>query len=77
MDAALTWALAQPAGTAARALADAVVSGVLSVTDREGRSVRYHSAAELRAALVELWRSQAVSTPSRRPAVTIARVGGD
>lgn len=69
----LAWAIAQAAGTRARALADAYTSGTRRVTF-EGRTVEYASMAELERALTAV--HQAATTAAlRRPARTVAVIG--
>jgi hypothetical protein len=70
---ALAWAQAQAAGSQARGLADAYLSGALRVT-HDGRTVEYRSSADLRGAISALY-SASISTTLRRPAMTIARLG--
>lgn len=72
---ALAWAQAQPANSAGRALADAMLAGTAEVRFPDGSTVRYRTMAELGAALSALHvGSRGVA---RRPAATVARVGGD
>ncbi len=68
--AVLAWALAQPAGTRAAALAGAYTSGA-TVVMIEGRRVEYRSLAELAQALAVLHASQTAES-QRRPARTLA-----
>ncbi|MCA3307595.1 MAG: hypothetical protein ING00_17540 [Roseomonas sp.] len=70
----LAWALAQVAGTRARVLADAYTSGTRKVTF-ENRTVEYATLAEMERALSALY-AASVSTTQRRPARTIAVIGG-
>ena len=65
----LAWALAQPAGSRAAALAAAYTSGTTRVSF-EGRTVEYRSLDELGRALAVL--QGAELTAARRPAVTLA-----
>lgn len=67
--AVLTWALAQPSGSRAAALAIAYTSGALRVTF-DGRTTEYRSLAELAQALSVLHATQ-VSESNRRPARTL------
>lgn len=70
---ALQWALAQPADSQARALADAYLSGV-KVVMVEGRRVEYATMSEVLQAISNL---HAAMNPSRRrPSATVARVWG-
>lgn len=69
----LAWALAQAAGTRARALADAYTSGTRRVTF-DGRTVEYATMAELERALATLHAST-LTASMRRPARTIAVIG--
>jgi hypothetical protein len=71
---ALAWAMAQPAESRARALADAYTAGVTKVT-YDGKSLDYFSVSGLERAISTLY---AVNLPAshRRPGVTIARLGG-
>lgn len=71
---ALSWAMAQPAGTPARALADAYTAGVTKVT-YDGKSVDYFSVSGLERAISSLYAASLPAT-HRRPGVTIARLGG-
>jgi hypothetical protein len=69
----LAWALAQAAGTRARALADAYTSGTRRVSF-DGRTVEYATMAEIERAMTAL--HAASTAPSlRRPPRTIAVVG--
>lgn len=72
---ALAWAQAQPAASAGRALADAVLAGTSEVRFADGSAVRYRTTAEIGAALAAL--HAAARGAQRRPAATVARVGGD
>ena len=65
----LAWALAQPAGSRAAALAEAYIGGTTRVSF-EGRSVEYRSLDELGRALAAL--RGAELTAARRPAATLA-----
>jgi len=65
----LAWALAQPAGTRAAALAEAYTGGTTRVSF-EGRSVEYRSLDELGRALAALRGAQL--TTARRPSATLA-----
>ena len=67
--AVLAWALAQPAGSRAAALAAAYTSGTTRVTF-DGRTVEYRSLDELGRALAVL--RSAETTAARRPAATFA-----
>lgn len=72
----LAWALAQPAGSRAAALAAAYTSGTTRVSF-EGRTVEYRSLNELGRALAAL--RGAETAAARRPAITLAafsREGG-
>ncbi|WP_270937042.1 phage head-tail joining protein [Falsiroseomonas oryzae] len=66
---ALAWALAQPAGSRAAALAAAYTGGTTRVTF-DGRTVEYRSLDELGRALAVL--RGAETTATRRPSVTLA-----
>jgi hypothetical protein len=68
---ALAWALAQPAGSHAAALATAYLGGVTRVTF-DGRTVEYRSVSDLAKVLAALY--AASMTASRRPSMTVARV---
>ena len=68
----LAWALAQPAGGYALALAEAYLGGALRVTF-EGRTVEYRSTADLARVLSALY--AATQAASRRPSSAVARVG--
>lgn len=70
----LAWALAQPAGSRAAALAAAYTGGTTRVTF-DGRTVEYRSLDELGRALAVL--RGAESAEARRPSVTLARFGRD
>ncbi|MBR0648682.1 hypothetical protein GXW78_03345 [Roseomonas terrae] len=70
----LAWALAQPAGSRAAALAAAFTGGTTRVTF-DGRTVEYRSLDELGRALAVLRGAEAATT--RRPSVTLARFGRD
>lgn len=70
----LAWALAQPTGSRAAALAAAYTGGTTRVSF-EGRTVEYRSLDELGRALAVL--RGAESTAMRRPSVTLARFGRD
>jgi len=65
----LAWALAQPAGSRAAALAASYTSGTTRVSF-EGRTVEYRSLDELSRALVVL--RAAELTAARRPSATLA-----
>ncbi|MCQ4162981.1 hypothetical protein NON00_24095 [Roseomonas sp. GC11] len=65
----LAWALAQPAGSRAAALAAAYTGGTTRVTF-DGRTVEYRSLDELGRALAVL--RAAENTAARRPPVTLA-----
>jgi hypothetical protein len=69
----LAWALAQAAGTRARALADAYTSGTRRVSF-EGRTVEYATLAEMERALATL-HAASLSAAQRRPSRTTAVVG--
>jgi Ser/Thr protein kinase RdoA (MazF antagonist) len=72
----LAWALAQPAGSRAAALATAYTGGTTRVSF-EGRTVEYRSLDELGRALAAL--HGALNSAGRRPAMTLAsfrREGG-
>ena len=68
--AVLAWALAQPAGSRAAALAAAFSNGTARVTF-DGRTVEYRSLDELGRALAVLHGAES-SAAARRPAVTLA-----
>lgn len=72
---ALAWALAQATGSRWLALAEAYTSGELEVTFADGRSVRYRSIAEIGSVISAGYATSVVSSPTRRPAMTVARVG--
>ena len=65
----LAWALAQPAGSRAAALAAAFTGGATRVTF-DGRTVEYRSLDELGRALSVLHAAE--NTAARRPSVTFA-----
>lgn len=65
----LAWALAQPAGSRAAALAGAYTSGTTRVTF-DGRTVEYRSLDELGRALSVLHGAE--NSAARRPSVTFA-----
>jgi hypothetical protein len=65
----LAWALAQPAGSRAAALAAAFTSGTTRVTF-DGRTVEYRSLDEIGRALAALHAAEV--TAARRPSVTLA-----
>jgi hypothetical protein len=65
----LAWALAQPPGSSAAALAAAYTGGTTRVTF-EGRTVEYRSLDELARAMAAL--RGAEITAARRPSVTLA-----
>jgi hypothetical protein len=65
----LAWALAQPPGSRAAALAAAYTGGTTRVTF-EGRTVEYRSLDELARAMAAL--RGAEITAARRPSVTLA-----
>jgi hypothetical protein len=65
----LAWALAQPAGSRAAALAAAYTGGTTRVTF-DGRTVEYRSLDELGRALAAL--RGAENSSARRPSVTFA-----
>lgn len=65
----LAWALAQPVGSRAAALAAAYTSGTTRVTF-DGRTVEYRSLDELGRALVVLHGAE--NSAARRPSVTLA-----
>ncbi|GIX10658.1 MAG: hypothetical protein N2Z62_02125 [Rhodobacteraceae bacterium] len=67
--AVLAWALAQPPGSRAAALAAAYTGGTTRVSF-EGRTVEYRSLDELGRALAVL--RSAETTAARRPAATLA-----
>lgn len=67
---ALTWALAQPAGSRAAALADAYTSGTRRV-QFEGRTVEYSSMDEIERALTALYFA-ASPQPRRRRAIGVS-----
>jgi hypothetical protein len=69
----LAWALAQPAGSAARALADAYSGGTTRVSI-DGRSVEYRSLADIERALTAL-HAAGQSAASRRPSRAVAMIG--
>jgi hypothetical protein len=69
----LAWAIAQPAGSRALALANAYTSGTRRVTF-DGRTVEYATMAELERALATLHASTLTAT-MRRPARTVAVIG--
>lgn len=71
----LAWAFAEPAGSRARALADAYTGGTMRVTI-DGRSVEYRSLADIERALSALY-AASQSAISRRPRATVARPLGD
>jgi hypothetical protein len=72
---ALAWAQAQAAGTPGRALADAYLSGARRVRFEGGREVEYRDGAEIEAAICAAY-SASLSAARRRPAATMARLGG-
>ncbi len=65
----LAWALAQPAGSRAAALAAAYTGGTTRVTF-DGRTVEYRSLDELGRALAVLHGAE--NNAARRPSVTLA-----
>jgi hypothetical protein len=65
----LAWALAQPAGSRAAALAAAYTGGTIRVSF-DGRTVEYRSLDELARAMAAL--RGAESSTARRPSVTLA-----
>lgn len=65
----LAWALAQPAGTRWRGLADAFTGGTTRVSV-EGRTVEYRSLDEIARALVA--GHGAENSVTRRPGITLA-----
>lgn len=67
--AVLAWALAQPAGSRAAALAAAYTGGTTRVSF-DGRTVEYRSLDELGRALAAL--RGAESSAARRPSLTLA-----
>ncbi|GGG50367.1 hypothetical protein GCM10010964_42100 [Caldovatus sediminis] len=67
--AVLAWALAQPAGSRAAALAAAYTGGTTRVSF-EGRTVEYRSLDELGRALATLHGAE--NGAARRPSVTLA-----
>lgn len=67
--AVLAWALAQPAGSRAAALAAAYTGGTTRLTF-DGRTVEYRSLDELARAMSAL--RGAESSTARRPTVTLA-----
>lgn len=70
---ALQWALAQPEGSRARALADAILSGTRVVTI-DGKRVEYASLADLTAALSLLHSAEGPQDARRGPRASIVRV---
>ena len=70
----LAWALAQPAGSRAAALAAAYTGGTTRVTF-DGRTVEYRSLDELGRVLAVLRGAEMAAT--RRPCVTLARFARD
>ena len=68
--ATLAWALAQPAGSRAAALAAAYTGGVTRVTF-EGRPVEYRSLDELARAIAALYGAE--NAAARRPGVTLVQ----
>lgn len=70
---ALAWALAEPAESRARGLADAYTSGTTSVA-HDGQRVEYASMRDIERALTALHEA-GMATSMRRPRATIARVG--
>lgn len=70
----LAWALAQPAGSRAAALAAAYTSGTTRVSF-EGRTVEYRSLDELGRALAVLRGAEMAA--ARRPSVTVASFSRD
>ena len=69
LPAVLAWALAQPAGSRAAALAAAYTGGTMRV-NFEGRTVEYRSLDELGRALSVLHAAE--NSAARRPNVTFA-----
>ncbi|MBX6384019.1 MAG: hypothetical protein IRZ07_13765 [Microbispora sp.] len=65
----LAWALAQPTGSRAAALAAAYTGGTMRVTF-DGRTVEYRSLDELGRALAVLHGAE--NSAARRPAMTLA-----
>jgi len=70
----LAWALAQTAGSRARALADAYTAGTRRVTF-EGRTVEYATVKEMQRILSDL-HAASVTSSQRRPARVVAVIGG-
>ena len=71
---ALAWAIAQPAGSRWRGLADAFTAGTTRVTF-EGRTVEYRALAEIARALAA---GHAAENPAqRRPTITLAHFTRD
>lgn len=69
----LAWALAQPAGSRARVLADAYTSGTRRVTIDQ-RTVEYATLADMERALSALHAST-LAASQRRPSRTTAVIG--
>jgi hypothetical protein len=69
---ALSWALAQPSGSPAAALAASYLGGTLRVTV-DGRTVEYRSISDLASVLGALYAATA-SSAARRPSSSVARL---
>jgi hypothetical protein len=72
---ALAWAQAQTAGSQPHALAEAYLSGARRVRFEGGREVEYRDGAEMEAAIINAY-SANLPAARRRPAATLARLGG-
>lgn len=71
----IEWALAQPADSRARALADAILSGT-RVVSVDGKRVEYASMADMRSALALLFEAIGPAEVRRGARVSSARVWG-